>query len=86
MRIDFLDSVNLKYGIDLYNLNELDFRIGSDRMDRPIPVLSKILELPNPNGTWANKMVLYIVQDVPVPLEILSIDISGDVEVERCFV
>ena len=24
VRIDFLDSVNLKYGIDLYNLNELD--------------------------------------------------------------
>ena len=82
VRIDFLDSVNLKYGIDLYNLNELDFRIGSDRTDRPIPVSTKILELPNPNGTWENKMVLYIVQDVPVPLEILSIDIAGDVEDE----
>ncbi len=82
VRIDFLDSVNLKYGIDLYNLNELDFRIGSDRTDRPIPVQTKILELPNPNGSWENKMVLYIVQDVPVPLEILSIDIAGDVEDE----
>ena len=82
VRIDFLDSVNLKYGIDLYNLNELDFRVGSDRTDRPIPVLTKTLELPNPNGSWENKMVLYIVQDVPVPLEILSIDIAGDVEDE----
>ena len=82
VRIDFLDSVNLKYGIDLYNLNELDFRVGSDRTDRPIPVLTNILELPNPNGSWNNKMVLYIVQDVPVPLEILSIDIAGDVEDE----
>ena len=82
VRIDFLDSVNLKYGIDLYDLNERDFRIGSDRTDRPIPVLTDILELPNPNGGWNNKMVLFIVQDVPVPLEILSIDIAGDVEDE----
>ena len=82
VRIDFLDSVNLKYGIDLYNLNELDFRIGSDKTDRPIPVFTGVMELPNPNGDWQNKMSLYIVQDVPVPLEILSIDIAGDVEDE----
>ncbi len=81
-RVSVLDSVNLKWGVDPYNLNEIDFRIGTDKTDRPIPPVSNTLTLPNPNGAWDSVVSLYFVQDVPVPLEILSIDISGDAQDE----
>ncbi len=81
-RVSVLDSVNLKWGVDPYNLNEIDFRIGSDKTDRPIPPVSDTLTLPNPGGDWSSVVSLYFVQDVPVPQEILSIDISGNAEDE----
>ena len=78
VRIGVKDSVNLKYGIDPYKLNRLDFRIGSDIADRPVPLKTDTVELPTVNGSWKNRQTLFLVQDVPVPQTITSIDIAGD--------
>ena len=79
VRVEFLDSTNIAYGVDPYKLTELDFRAGFDITDRPPPLFSNVKELPTPNGGWDNRKGVFFVQEVPVPCVIASIDIEGEV-------
>lgn len=78
VRVDFIDSMNIKYGVDPYNLSEIDFRKGGDFTDRPPQPTTGTVELQNVNGGWGNKKSLYFIQDIPVPNTIATIDISGE--------
>ena len=78
VRVDFIDTVNFKYGVDPYNLSETNFEEESDIDDRPPPPFTGTRELPNINGGWGEKKSLFIVQDIPLPLTIAAIDISGE--------
>jgi hypothetical protein len=78
VRVSFIDSINVKYGVDLYNLNSLAFRIGSGITDRPPSPFNGVKALTNTGGSWENKKNFYIVQDIPVPCTVSAIDISGD--------
>lgn len=78
VRVDFLDSINIKYGVDPYNLKSIDFRGGSDITDRPPPLSTGTKQLSNPLGGWDNNKNLFLIQDIPVPCTVTGIDISGD--------
>lgn len=77
VRVDFIDTAAIKFGVDLYKLNVQIFRLGSDLTDRPPPLFTGTKELKNVNGGWSNKKSMYFVQDTPVPCTIAGIDISG---------
>lgn len=74
--INFLNSVGTKFGSSLYKLKAIVFRKTTDEMDVPtLPVTGndKIVFRDNYNE---KKKEIVIVQDVPLPCNILGLDIE----------
>jgi len=71
---EFLNTIGVKFGTDLYNLTKIDFRNVGSRTNRPQPLFSgskyKIYDDRTENRKYA-----YVVQDSPLPCTIQAIDV-----------
>lgn len=65
-------SLGFKVGPDEDNLDEVTFRIGNDEMDKAIPLYTGDKEIEF-EGQYDQKGDLIIVQDYPLPLNILAL-------------
>jgi len=67
MNIRFLDTLGVKYGTNLYEMAEIDFRSSADFTNRPPPLFSGDLPLPF-NDNWEDEgKHIYIQQLQPLP-------------------
>jgi hypothetical protein len=74
----FLDTVGGKIGYKDGELDRIQFRKTSDKMDEPVPTFSGVKHISFPMG--ADNEVFYIFEhDEPLPATLLSI--AMDVEV-----
>ena len=76
--VDFIDTMAITYGVDLYSLVEQSFRDGDDLTDRPPQLFNDTKELTIVGGGWGNKKSIFFVQDIPAACTIAGIDISGE--------
>ena len=81
MGIRFLHTLGVKFGTDIYDLDQVDFAQDGDPMDRPTPVFSGVKKLHH-SDKWsidgAGKHI-YIQQDLPLPCIVESIDVEFEV-------
>lgn len=71
----FLNSLGVRFGTNIYGLQTLEFRfIGRDEYGRPSPLYTGVQEDKYNDSYEAAKKIIYVVQDVPVPCTLLSID------------
>lgn len=75
---EFLNSVGVKFGTDLYRLSKLPFRSVESRLNRPSPLFTGTYDKVFDDKTKKRKN-LYIVQDSPLPCTIQAIDIFMEV-------
>lgn len=72
--IEFLNSLGMKIGTDLYKLSKLDFRTIKSKTNRPSPLFSGPYGKVFDDKTAIRKHV-YIVQDSPLPCTVQALDI-----------
>lgn len=75
---EFLNSLGVKFGTNLYRLTKLDFRGVNSRLNRPSPLYSGPKEKVFDDKTEWRKHC-YIVQDSPLPCTIQAIDVYMEV-------
>ena len=70
--IHFLDTLGANFGSDPDDLDQIEFRGGSDPMDASPPLFSgyKIEEF---TGDWEDDGRMYIEQDQPLPMTVLNV-------------
>ncbi|KDE37421.1 hypothetical protein AW40_07180 [Kosakonia radicincitans UMEnt01/12] len=79
-RLRFLDTLGGKYGDENgQNLDALRARDYADNMDEAPPLFSGVVTVPWPGGYNENGCIR-IVQDLPQPMTIVSIDPVGEME------
>lgn len=75
---EFMNSLGVKFGTNLYKLAKLDFRGVNSRLNRPSPLYSGPKDrVFDDNTAWRKHC--YIVQDSPLPCTIQAIDIYLEV-------
>jgi len=74
--LKFLNTLGAKYGTDIYNLAEIDYRSTADNMDRPPPLFSGVLDVPYSDRHSPEKHVM-IYQESPLPCTVLLIEVFG---------
>ncbi len=76
MFIRFLYTLGVDYGTDIYKLEKIDHRKGSDIMDRPAPVFSGIKKLPL-SDSWEAESEKHVIvaQRLPLPCIVQFIDV-----------
>lgn len=75
---EFLNSLGVKFGTGLYNLNKLDFRDIDSKTNRPTALFSGEKSQVYDDKTQKRKHV-YVVQDSPLPCTIQALDIYMEV-------
>ncbi len=73
-KINFLNSVNAKFGTNLYKMSRLEFRQAEDFTDRPIPPFNGVKSL-SYSDDWDDKKNAYVIQDSPSPCTVTVLDI-----------
>ena len=80
--VRFLGTLGVDFGVDLYDLQEIEWRSDGDINDRPPPPFSGVREIVPKNG-WANARReeqigkhLIVAQRLPMPCVVQSIDIE----------
>lgn len=73
-----LNTLGLKYGTALYNLEEIPFRSTDSVGNRPQPLFSGLVSTKYQDG-WGREKQVFFIQDSPCPCIIQSIDIYGEV-------
>jgi hypothetical protein len=79
--IHFLNTLGAKFGSNLYNLDEVEFRSVNDYTGRPSPLFTGTKRLAFEDSTEVEKHV-YVIQDKPLPCTILGVTSYIDVDVE----
>ena len=74
MAVRFLNSVGLQFGTDIYKLIRYTFQNTGGITDRPPPPFTGLKEQGYSDSWDASKKRILIVQDVPAPCTVLSID------------
>lgn len=75
---EFLNSLGVKFGTNLYNLSKLDFRSVNSRLNRPSPLYSGPKDKVFDDRTEKRKHC-YVVQDSPLPCTIQALDVFMEV-------
>ena len=68
----FRDTLGAKVGPDADNLDEINFRSGSDPMDSSPPLFTGDKEIKF-RGGWSKEGQVFIRQDQPLPLHLLAV-------------
>lgn len=71
---EFLNTLGVKYGTDLYDLVKVAFRKARHRTNRPSPLYSGNMEVDVRDNTEKEKYC-YVIQDVSLPCTIQALDI-----------
>jgi hypothetical protein len=66
------NTLGVKYGTDLYNLEQLKSRDYNERFGRPPALVTDALELRLPDG-YDRRKFIHIVQDSPFPCTVQGI-------------
>ncbi len=74
--IRFSNSLGCKVGPSLENLQTMEFRFPEDEMDSPPPMTTGDREL-NLKGSFSKAGDVYVVQDLPLPMNILFLIVDG---------
>lgn len=69
-------ATGLKYGTSFYDLTDFNFRSAKDISSRPVPLRSGLAEQRYSDG-WSRDKHLYVVQDLPQPATLLSLDVHA---------
>lgn len=72
----FNKTIGAKYGTSLDSLDEIEFRDFTLNMDDPIEMFTGDRELGATEG-WSNKLHVYVVQDLPLPLHVDALIVRG---------
>ena len=64
--VKFLNTLGARFGTNLYNMQDFQFKSPTDLMDRPSPLFSEHLVVPLEDNSEVNKHV-YILQVHPLP-------------------
>lgn len=73
LKVALLNSLGLKFGTDLEELDEYSFRMGSDPMDAAPPLYTGEVETGAVPGGYDLEGSIYLVNDYPLPFEVASI-------------
>lgn len=76
-----LNTLALKYGTDIYRMEEIDFTNLTDITGRPSPPYSGSLPALSYEDDTDTEKHLYFLQDKPLPCTILNVDPFFDVDV-----
>lgn len=74
----FLESLGSKFGTDPYKLEQLSFRSTADKLSRPTPIFTGLKEQTYFDSWEQDIKRLVVIQDLPLPCTILSIDCFMD--------
>lgn len=74
----FLNTLGVKYGLDIYALEQLVFRSTGDIGSRPSPLFSGIKSVKYPDK-WQREKHINLVQELPLPCTVQFMDIYGEV-------
>lgn len=72
--IRFYATLGARYGTDMYDMQNINFRSTAQKMDRPPPLFSGVKEL-KPKDTWSRDKHLYIEQATPAPCIVQLVDV-----------
>lgn len=75
---EFLNSLGVKFGTNLYRLMKLDFRGVNSRLNRPSPLYSGPRDVVFDDKT-ENRKHCYVLQDSPLPCTIEALDVFMEV-------
>ena len=75
IHVKLLDTMGLKYGVDVNNLTEETFRLTSDLISTALPLFTGDRELTMP-GVYDTLGEIYLRQDQPFPSNVLHIAID----------
>lgn len=67
--LKFYQTLGAKYGTDLYDLEQIDYRAGNDIGDRPPPPTSDSIYLPY-SDDWEREKHIFIVQEEALPCNV----------------
>lgn len=68
----FINSLGVRYGTDLYHMEELDFRAPTDNANRPPPLFSNCKRV-SYEDTTDNDKHIYIQQIRPLPCTVIAV-------------
>lgn len=77
LNLRFLNTVGTECGASIGGLRKIMFRSTDDYFDRPVPLFTGIVNQ-KLFGGWAREKRAYVVQRVPLPCTLLSMDFAGD--------
>jgi hypothetical protein len=70
--VQILNSLGMKFGVDLNHLDIKSFRSTSDKMDTAVPLFTGKVEI-QPASNYSLEEPLYLVNDQPLPFAITSL-------------
>ncbi len=77
VNVRLLNSSEFLIGTELHALERMSLRDGDDRLDRPTPLFTGVERVPI-WGNWSRQKYVYFVQDNPLPVTLIGLDVHGD--------
>jgi hypothetical protein len=77
----FLNTLGAKFGLSLYEMEQLVFRTSASIGSRPQPLFSGVKQLRYPDN-WRREKYLYVAQEFALPCVVQFLDLYGEVSDE----